>query len=153
MRHKKVIVPVLILAVAFLVNVSCQRTKTSSPDPFGPATGHLTMDLEAYPNVLYVTAAGRATSDITALIKSGGAPLSGAMVIFTIPNGKGEFTNYQLRITATTNSNGVAQATYVSPSLAEFSRDFNATVEAQVQTDSPYYLWKDVAIRVMRPKS
>lgn len=153
MRHHKVIAPLLILALALLLNVSCQRSDVSSPDPFGPATGHLTMDLEAYPNVLYVTAAGRETSEITAIIKSGGSPLSGALIIFTVASGQGEFTNYQRRITATTNSNGVAQAIYVSPSLAEFNRDFNVTVEAQIQTDSPYYLWKDVAIRVMRPKT
>lgn len=153
MRLKTTLSLVIPLALVLVLGVSCQRTADPSPSPFGPSGAHLTLDLEAYPNVIYVTSAGRATSQVTATVKNSDASLPGAMIIFTITDGDGEFTNYQRRITATTDSNGVATATFVSPSLAEFNRDYYATVEAQVQTDSPYYLWKDIQIRVMKPKT
>ncbi len=153
MNSKKALAPLLILGLVLALGVSCQRKADPAPDPFGPGTSRLTMDLEANPNILYVTTAGRATSEITALVKMDGAAHSGATVIFTIESGSGEFPNYQRRISVTTNGNGVAATTFVSPSLAEFNRDFNVTIEAIVQTNSPFYLLKSVDLRVMRPRT
>jgi hypothetical protein len=152
MKFKNALAPLLILGLILALGVSCQRTADPAPDPFGPGTSRLTMDLEANPNILYVTTAGRATSQITAAVKMDGAVYSGATVIFTVESGSGEFTNYQRRISVTTNGNGVATATFVSPSLAEFSRDYDVTIEAIVQTSSPFYLLKSVSLRVMRPR-
>ncbi len=153
MQLKKTFTPLLIAGLILLVGVSCTRTADPPPDPFGPGTARLTMELQANPNVLYVTTAGRATSEITALVKMDGSPDAGATVIFTIEKGSGEFTNYQRRISVTTNGNGVASVTFVSPSLAEFSRDYDVTIEAIVQTSSPFNVLKSVDLRVMRPRT
>ena len=153
MRSRTSFILVALLALGVMVTASCQRTADPAPDPFGTGTRLLTMDLSANPNVLYVTTAGRATSEITAVVKLDGSPSSGATVIFTVETGDGEFTNYQRRISLTTNGNGVATATFVSPSLAEFNRDYDVTIEAIVQTSSPFYMLKSVDLRVMKPRT
>ncbi len=154
MPYKKLILWVVSAALVLLVNVSCQRTADPPPDPFGPGLGNLTLSLEAYPNVLYVSEPGqRETSTITATVKQQGTPLGGATVIFTVESGAGEFTNYLRRVAVVTDPNGVATAIYVSPLMGDFNRDFDVTIEGQIQTDSPYYIWKAVQVRVMKSRS
>lgn len=152
MSRKKIFISLIPIVILVLLAGSCKRQGVTEPDPFGPGTSRLTMDLEAHPNVVLVTEAGREMSEITATVKLDGAPYAGATVIFTVETGLGEFSNYERRIAITTNGNGLATVTYVSPSLAEFTRDYDLTIEALIQTNSPFSLLRSVKLRIMRPR-
>ncbi|MCJ7610953.1 MAG: Ig-like domain-containing protein [Candidatus Aminicenantes bacterium] len=154
MTTKKILVPTLALALVFLLSVSCQRQAGSEPNPFGPATLHISMELQANPNFLYVTSAGRVTSNIQATVKAAGSPLSGQTVIFTVEAGLGEFPDYSRRIAAVTNAQGTAAVTYVSPSVAEmYDGDSDVLIEAHLQTYSPYEILGSVWLRLLMQRT
>jgi len=152
MTTRKILVAAIALAAVFLLSVSCQRQSSSEPSPFGPGRLRITMDLGANPNVLYVTNSGRATSSISATVKAAGAPYSGQTVIFTVEAGLGEFPNYEQRITAVTNVQGVATVTYISPSVSEMGGDSDVLIEAKLQTCAPYDILRSVWLRLMMPR-
>jgi hypothetical protein len=152
MKLKKLIAPTLALALVLLLSVSCVRKNDPEPNPFGPGTINITLDVEAIPNVLYVTEAGRETSEIRATVKEDGQPVAGRTVIFSVEAGLGEFSDYSRRIAATTNSSGIATATYVSPTAGELPGDRDVMLEGQLQTNSPYYIIRAVWIRLMKPR-
>jgi len=152
MTTKKILIPGL--ALALLLSVSCLRKEGSEPNPFGPSNLQLTLNLQANPNVLYVTSAGRVTSNVQATVKAAGSPLAGQVVIFTIEAGWGEFPDYSRRISAMTNSQGVASATYVSPSLAEMiDGDSDVLIEAHLQTCTPYFVLGSVWLRLLMART
>jgi hypothetical protein len=149
MSRKKsfiVLVPIVILV---LLAGSCKRQGVSEPDPFGPGTLRLAFDLNAYPNVLYMTSS-RQQASIQAAVKLAGKPAAGEVVYFTVDSGPGEFSDYKDRTTATTDANGVASVTYLSPTGGEIDRDTYVTIKAQIQTSTPDYQIRYVDIRLLR---
>ncbi len=83
------------------------------PSPYNPSTLPIgTLNVNANPKRLLAN--GKATSDVSALLKdSTGAPVSGAVVTFTL-TGVGGFPSLNT-ITATTDGTGVAKTVYTSP--------------------------------------
>jgi hypothetical protein len=149
MSRKKSFITVIPLIFFVLLAGSCKLKDVTQPDPFGPGTMHLALDLEAYPNVLYMTSS-RQQAEIRATVKLGGKPAPGEVVFFTVDSGPGEFSDYKDRTSVTTDQNGVASVTYLSPTGGEISRDTFVTIKAQIQTASPDYQIRYVDIRLLR---
>jgi len=149
MSRKKIFISLVPIVILVLLAGSCKRQDVTQPDPFGPGTTHLAIDLEAYPNVLYMTSS-RQQAEVRATVKLGGKPAPGEVVYFTVDSGPGEFSDYKDRTSATTDQNGVAAVTYLSPTGGEINRDTYVTIKAQIQTASPDYQIRYVDIRLLR---
>ncbi len=93
----------------------------------------LTLELTADPNVLMVTTE-RPISLITANLKQGNTAIGNRNIIFTLPDGLGEFANGYKTITASTNSLGIVTLNYYGPTTAELAADQLITVQAQAAT-------------------
>jgi len=149
MSRKKTFISLVPIVILVLLAGSCKRQDVTEPDPFGPGTLRLSLDLEAYPNVLYMTSS-RQQAEIRATVKLGGKAAPGEVIYFTVDSGPGEFSDYKDRTSATTDQNGVASVTYLSPTGGEIDRDVFVTIKAQVQTTSPDYQIGYVDIRLLR---
>jgi hypothetical protein len=96
----------------------------------------LTLDITADPNVLLCSTT-RPESTITAVYLEGNDPVVGRKIIFTLPDGLGQFKNGLLTASRTTDSTGTVSLTYYGPTDSELSADQTITVEAQAETSSP----------------
>lgn len=106
----------------------------------------------ADPNVLWCTSEAP-ESKINAVVKLiNGVPCSGAKVLYKITNGKGEFENGLRKITAYTDSQGVASVTYIGPTKSELPTEFQwVTIRAILQNsgiNSDDIIYEDIQIRL-----
>ncbi|MGD0782828.1 MAG: hypothetical protein ABSA30_08230, partial [Candidatus Aminicenantales bacterium] len=99
---------------------SCTRSDVSVPSPTGPSTLSITFDLVATPNVILATEE-RPTTTIKATILKNGAALPNLPVYFSIVSGPGEFSNYTTRVSAATDSTGVASVVFLGPTKFQLS--------------------------------
>lgn len=139
----------MVLGIALLTASACERTAVKEPSPTGPSTIHLTFSLLASPNVLYA-GMQRPSAEIRAVIKDGNNPVMGAVVYFTIVSGLGTFSNYAQGCVIASNEYGVALAVLLGPLSSEITTDQAIVVRAQMKTDSPQSIFKDVSISVLR---
>ena len=128
---------------------ACKRSAVEFPDPFGPGSYYLTFDVFASPNVI-LTSDIRETAELRALVKYGGEPAAGQLVVFSILSGPGEFADYSKRIAAYTNQNGYAVVTYLSPTKSELAYDQTVSFYIHPQTSSPYFTWTTIDIRLLK---
>ncbi len=128
---------------------SCTRSDVSVPSPAGPSTLSITFELEATPNVILATVE-RPMTTIKATVRKNGTPYPKVPVYFTIMSGPGEFPNYASRFSASTDSTGVASVTFIGPTKFEISRDMTTTIQGQMQTNSPEFIYKTVEVRIIR---
>jgi len=143
------IVIAVALCLLLMVVPACKRSGVEEPNPFGPATRQVSMDVNVNPDVILTTDA-RQTSEVRALVKMGGEPAADQLIVFTIIRGPGEFEDYHVRTAATTNSNGYAFVTYLSPTKHQMSGDETVIIQAQLQTCSPYFVWHTVEIYLLQ---
>lgn len=139
----------MVLGIVLLAASACKRTAVNEPSPVGPSTIHLTFTLTATPNVLYA-GTQRPTAEIRVVIKDGNNPVLGAVVYFTVVSGLGIFSDYTLRTFIVSNEYGVASAVILGPLKSEITTDVAIVVRAQMKTDSPQSIFKDVGIQVLR---
>jgi len=139
----------MVLGIALLTTSACERTAVKEPSPTGPSTIHLTFSLSASPNVLYA-GIQRPSAQIRAVIKDGNNPVMGAVVYFTIVSGLGTFSDFTQRCAIASNEYGVALAVLLGPLSSEITTDQAIVVRAQMKTDSPQSIFKDVSISVLR---
>jgi hypothetical protein len=74
----------------------------------------------------------------------------GAVVYFTVVSGLGVFSDYTQRCVLVTNEYGVALAVLLGPLKGEITADEDIVIRAQMKTDSPQSISKDVSVRVLR---
>jgi len=139
----------MVLSIALLAASACERTAVREPSPIGPSTIHMTFTLSASPNVLYA-GLQRPTSQIKVVIRDGNNPVLGAVVYFTVVSGLGVFSDYTQRCALVTNEYGVALAVLLGPLKGEITADEDIVIRAQMKTDSPQSISKDVSVRVLR---
>jgi len=96
----------------------------------------LEFELQAFPNVLWVTSSP-ATSIIRGIYSyQNGVPVVGRKVFFEIKRGPGMFEDGQTRTFAVTDANGVAELLYMSPSNSQLTAaEVWVTIEGQPETD------------------
>jgi len=145
-RHRRFIIVGMIL-LAFAA-AACKRTATDGPSVSGPSTYVLTYSLTASPNVILAGEA-RPTSVIQSVVTENSLPAAGRTVYFTITAGLGEFADLSTRIAVVTDSNGVAQTTYVGPTKYEIDGDTTATIMGQLETSSPQVIAKTVDLTIL----
>jgi type 1 fimbria pilin len=140
---------ILGLGIALIMTSACSRDALKEPSPDGPSTIHVTFTLTAHPNVINATAL-RPTSEIKVVLKDGNVPLMNAVVYFSILSGPGYFYDYSQRCIVRSNENGVASVTFLGPLQSEIATDQDVVIRAQLETNSPGHLYKDVTVHVLR---
>jgi len=140
---------ILGLSIALIMTSACSRDALIEPSPDGPSTIHLTFTLTANPNVINATAL-RPTSQIKVVLKDGNVPLMNAVVYFSILSGPGYFYDYSQRCIIRSNENGVASVMFLGPLQSEIATDQDVVIRAQLETNSPGHLYKDVTVHVLR---
>ena len=140
---------IMVLGIVLLAASACERSAIKEPSPVGPSTIHLTFTLSAIPNVLYA-GTQRPTSQIKVVIKDGNNPVLGATVYFTIVSGLGIFSDYTQRTLIVSNEYGVASIDLLGPLKSEIATDVDIVVRAQMKTDSPQSIAKEVSLQVLR---
>ncbi len=148
MSHRRVFTVAGLCALLALAS-SCTRSDVSVPSPTGPSTLSITFDLVATPDVILATDQ-KPTTTIKATIRKNGAALPNITVYFTITSGPGEFSNYLTRAVAATDSTGVASVIFLGPTKTELSGDTTTTIQGQMQTDTPDFIYKTVEVRIIR---
>jgi hypothetical protein len=148
MRPRTALVILALGVVAFTMS-ACERSAVREPSPVGPSTTHLAFSLSANPNVIYA-GTQRPTSQIKVVVRDGNNPVMGAVVYFTIISGLGTFSDQTLRSVLSSNENGVASIVFLGPLKSEIAADQDVVIRAQLQTDSPQSIFKDVGLRVLR---
>ena len=139
----------MVLGIVLLAASGCERTAVREPSPLGPSTIHLTFTLSASPNILYA-GLQRPTAQVRVVIKDGNNPVAGAVVYFTVVGTLGFFSDYTQRTFVASNEFGAASVTLLGPLQSEITADGTITVRAQMKTDSPQSIFKDVEIQVLR---
>ncbi|MBM3297314.1 MAG: hypothetical protein FJY83_06905 [Candidatus Aminicenantes bacterium] len=139
--------PLVVLLLA--ASPACKRSAVEEPNPFGPASLYLTFDVQASPNVV-LTSDIREVVEVRALVKYGGQPAANQLVVFTVLDGPGEFSDYTRRTSALTNQNGYAVVSYLSPLKSEIDFDQTVVFYIHPQTSSPYFTWKTIEIRLLK---
>jgi hypothetical protein len=137
------------LGVLLALASSCTRSDVGVPSPAGPSTLSITFDLEATPNVILATEE-RPMTTIKATVRKNGAALPNVPVYFTIVAGPGEFSDYSTRVSTATDSTGVASILYIGPTKFELTRDTTVTIQGQMQSNSPDFIYKTVEVRILR---
>lgn len=139
----------MVLGIVLLAGSACKRTAVREPSPLGPSTIHLTFTLSSSPNVLYA-GLQRPTAQVKVVIKDGNNPVAGAVVYFTVVSGLGVFSDYTQRTFVASNEFGSASVVLLGPLQSEIDADDTIVVRAQMKTDSPQSIFKDVEIQVLR---
>ena len=120
------------------------------------ATG-LNFTVDAYPSVLYA-GTPRPESQIKAIAKYEGAPISNRRVYFTILQGPGFFSGNKTIAFVNTGPDGIATLTYFGPTRDEIFSTQTVVIQAQLETsvgehkspdeENPSY--DEVIIRIVR---
>jgi type 1 fimbria pilin len=140
---------ILALGIALIMTSACYRDALKEPSPDGPSTIHLTFTLTANPNVINATTQ-RSISEIKVVLKDGNVPLMNAVVYFSILSGPGYFYDYSQRCVVRSNENGVASVAFLGPLQSEIATDQDVVIRAQLETNSPGHLHKDVTVHILR---
>ena len=148
MNHRRVLI-LAGLSALLALTLSCTRSEVGIPSPTGPSTLSVTFELEAVPNVILATAE-RPMTTVRATIRKNGSPVANATVYLTVVSGPGQFPDYADRVTAVTDSTGIAAVTFIGPNKYEISRDMTTVVQGQMQTFTPTMVYKAVEIRIVR---
>jgi hypothetical protein len=148
MKHRRVLILAGLAALLALAS-SCTRSDVSVPSPAGPSTLSVTFELEATPNVILATTEKPMTT-VKATVRKNGSPLPNVNVYFTIVSGPGQFPDYTDRVTAATDSTGIASVTFIGPTKFEMSRDMTTSIQGQMQTNTPDMIYKTIEIRIIR---
>jgi hypothetical protein len=148
MNHRRVLI-LAGLAALLALGSSCTRSDVGIPSPAGPSTLSVTFELEAIPNVILATAE-RPMTTVRATVRKNGSPVPNVSVYLTIVSGPGQFPDYFDRVTAVTDSTGIAAVTFIGPNKFEMTRDMTTVVQGQMQTFTPTLVYKNVEIRIIR---
>lgn len=107
-------------------------------------------EMIADPNVLWATHT-RPESEIKATLKTAdGIPISGRRVYFEITSGPGNFSNWESKIYADTDNDGVAIVTYIGPRDSDITADTTTTIRGRPATSSSTDIFDDVTIRIIK---
>jgi hypothetical protein len=148
---KTTVARLLVLGLAVLIGVACERGSVNEPSPFGPATSMFTFELSASPNILYANETKRDTALIKVVVKEAGIPVKDAVVYFSCQSGPAVFADYTSRCVAVSNENGVATATLLGPLMSEITAyELSVIVSAEVETTSPRSYYKEISLKVLR---
>jgi hypothetical protein len=131
MRKKilPVIISVLVIGIFILTTTSCKRNKEGDPNFIPNAGFRIALSGTANPSTLYVPETGQPVFSeiIVRALNNNGTPAAGFDVIFR-EGVYGYFNNYRNTVIDTTDSQGMAQATFFLPPGANIKADVMTNV-------------------------
>jgi hypothetical protein len=158
--HKmKQLKPITVFAVFCLfltVFSSCKRNGIEEPNPFGPSTFSILLQVAAAPNVIF---AGdlRETTTVTAILKRyDGSPIANKVVHFDIRDAAGSTVNIgffegnESVKTGTTDQNGRVSVSYFGPFSQELTADTMIYIAAIVAWEGKEFINELTPIYLIR---
>jgi len=138
MRKKilPVIGSVLVIGILMLTMTSCKRNKEGDPSLIPNAGFRIALSGTANPSTLYVPETGNANSSTITVraLNNNGTPAAGFDVIFQ-EGLYGYFNNSKNTVVVTTNSQGMAQATFYLPPGANIRADVMTNITVTLVDD------------------
>ena len=156
MKQNKPITVFAFLCLFFVVFSSCKRNGIQDPNPFGPSTFSILLQLVATPNVI-LAGDSRESTTITATLKRyDGFPLENQVVHFDIRNASGNkvnigfFEGNESVKTGTTDQNGTVSVNYIGPFSQELTTDTMIYIEAVVAWEGKEFINELTPIYLIR---
>jgi len=109
----------------------------------------ISFNIYADPNVLWCTSKRPQSLIKVYLQKANGAPLSGRRIYFYL-DGEGSFEDGKTKTFKTTNASGYASIYYIGPTRSELNIDKMIYITGQAETTSPFYIFEEVFIRLIK---
>jgi len=138
MKQNKAITVFAFLCMFLAVFSSCKRNGIQEPNPFGPSTFSILLQLAAEPNVIFA-GDSRESTTVTAILKRyDGSPIANKIVHFDIRDATGNkvnigfFEGNESVKTRTTDQNGRASVSYFGPFSQELTADTMIYISAVV---------------------
>ncbi|MGD2084857.1 MAG: BACON domain-containing carbohydrate-binding protein [Candidatus Aminicenantes bacterium] len=128
-KNLSVITSILIIGIFILTTTSCKRNKEGEPGVIPNAGFRISLSGTANPSTLYVPETGQPVFSeiIVRALNSNGTPAEGFDVIFR-EGLYGYFNNFKNSVVDTTDSQGIAQATFFLPPGASIKADVMTNV-------------------------
>jgi hypothetical protein len=128
-KNLSVIISVLVIGIFILTTTSCKRNKEGDPNFIPNAGFRIALSGTANPSTLYVPETGQPVFSeiIVRALNNNGTPAAGFDVIFR-EGVYGYFNNYRNTVIDTTDSQGMAQATFFLPPGANIKADVMTNV-------------------------
>lgn len=156
MKQNKPITVFVCLCLFLTVFSSCKRNGVQEPNPFGPSTFSILLQLAAAPNVIFAGETRESTT-ITAILKRyDGFPIANTAVHFDIRDAAGNkanigfFEGNESVKSRTTDQNGMASLNYFGPFSQELTADSMIYVAAVVAWEGNEFINELTPIYLIR---
>jgi len=129
MKQNKFLTVFTLLFVFLTIFSSCKRNGVQEPNPFGPSTFSILLQLAATPNVIFAGDTRESTTVTATLKKYDGIPIANTVVHFDIRDATGNkvnlgfFEGNESVKTRTTDQNGMVSVNYYGPFSQEMTTD------------------------------
>ncbi|MFC2166524.1 hypothetical protein ACFLQZ_01000 [Acidobacteriota bacterium] len=137
-QNKLLAITTLLLFIFLAIFSSCKRNGIQDPNPFGPSTYSILLQLAAAPNVIFAGNSRESTTITATLKRFNGSPLANTVIHFDIRDALGNkanvgfFEGNESVKTKTTDQNGNVSLSYFGPFSQELTADTTIYIEAVV---------------------
>jgi hypothetical protein len=156
-RHKMTFGIAVLLVLVLGPLSSCKRNAVEQPDPLGPSSMAVILNLSASPNVLFAGLLERQATTITAVLKKfDGTPLADRTVFFEVVDDTGarvdigHFDDSLTVLSKSTDSSGTASTSYFGPLQAEITANSTLYIRATVSWDGSQFIFDSTPLIIVR---
>lgn len=157
MKTKKTIFLITVFLVSLVFSFhACKREAVNRPDPFGPSSFAILLNLKANPNVLFAGLNSRQTSAITAtLTKYDGTAIPDKTIFFETVDGQGNrldlgyFEGNQALLAKNTDGSGTVTTNYYGPLSGEVGTNLSYYIRATVGMEGSQFIFERVPLYII----
>ena len=155
--NKTTILFTVILSLAALASVSCNRDNVTQPSAIGPSSIAVMLNLNASPNVILAGLTQRQSTSITATLKKfDGTGQANKTILFEVVDAQGNrlnegfFEGSTSVVSKTTDSGGNVTVNYFGPLADEITKDGSILIKASVAWDGTQLINDTATLFIMR---
>ncbi len=146
MKQNKFLTVSTLLFIFLAFFSSCKRNGIQEPNPFGPSTYSIQLQLAAAPNVIFVGNTRESTTVTATLVRYNGAPIANTVIHFDIRDATGNrvnlgfFEGNESVKTRTTDQNGMVSVSYYGPFSQELTTSGTIYISALVAWEGNVFI-------------
>ncbi len=156
MKQYKFLTVSTIFIIFLAIFSSCKRNGIQEPNPFGPSTFSILLQLAATPNVIFAGDTRESTTVTATLKRYNGVPIANTVVHFDIRDDTGNkvnlgfFEGNESVTTRTTDQNGMVSVSYYGPFSQELTTDRTIYIAAVVAWEGNEFINELTPIYLIR---
>lgn len=156
MKLKTHLIPVLCLCFGIILLNSCKRNGVQEPNPFGPATFSILLNMGAAPNVIFAGDTRESTTITATLQRFDGTPIANTFIHFDIKDVTGNranigfFEGNESVATKTTDPNGRVSINYYGPFSYELTDDAMIYISASAAWEEDEFITELAPVYLIR---